>query len=127
MLTGLTNLGSLASRLLLAVLAVLLGWLAPLHAGGPSPVATDDAPTIQLPAVAPSPVVQVFLVAYRGQGPPVLTPVCGRCRRPLESLRAASLTCRVTVGKRAARKDSGVRGHSRHSPCSNSQLAGRSR
>lgn len=65
-------LGSLASRLVLAVLALLLGWLAPLHAGGPSPVATDDAPTIQLPAVAPSPVVQVFLVAYRGQGPPVL-------------------------------------------------------
>ena len=35
-------LGSLASRLVLAVLALLLGWLAPLHAGGPSPVATDD-------------------------------------------------------------------------------------
>lgn len=64
-------LGSLASRLVFTVLALLLGWLAPLHAGGPSPVATDEA-AIQLPAVAPSPVVQVFLVAYRGQGPPVL-------------------------------------------------------
>lgn len=65
-------LGSLASRLVLAVLAVLLGWLAPLHAVGPSPVATDDLQAIQLPAVAPRPVVQVFLIAYRGQGPPVV-------------------------------------------------------
>ena len=60
----------LFSRILLTVVALLLGLIAPLHASGPSPSVADDQPTIQLPAVAPPPVVQVFLVAYRGQGPP---------------------------------------------------------
>jgi hypothetical protein len=40
----------------------------------------------------------------------------------LGSLRVATLTCRVTVGKVATLKDPGVRGRS---PCSKSQLAGR--
>jgi len=92
-LGALPFLGSFASRLVLAVLALLLGWLAPLHAGGQSPSVADNGPTIQLPVVAPPPVVQVFLAAYRGQAPPIPVLVfvfiggwtrdCGGCRRPL--------------------------------------------
>ena len=60
------------SRLLLAAVALFLGWLTPVHAIGPSSSVADDVVTIQMPAVAP-PAVQVFLGAYREQGPPEIT------------------------------------------------------
>jgi hypothetical protein len=52
--------------------ALFLGWLTPVHAIGPSSSVADDVVTIQMPAVAP-PAVQVFLGAYREQGPPEIT------------------------------------------------------
>jgi hypothetical protein len=57
------------SRLFLVAVALFLGWLTPVHAIGPSSSVADDVVIIQMPAVAP-PVAQVFLGAYRGQGPP---------------------------------------------------------
>lgn len=62
--------GSTAARLSFAIVALLLGWLTPVHAVGPSPTATDDAAVMMMPEITPPAVFQVYLIAYRAHGPP---------------------------------------------------------
>lgn len=69
MLSAITNLFSGMPRVLTAILALLLGFVVPAHAG-PSLI----APPIEIQPAAPDiqvvPVIQVYLVAYRAHGPP---------------------------------------------------------
>jgi hypothetical protein len=60
---------SLGARISIAVLALLLGLVAPAHAGPP---VSQPPPEVELPAAPaeqPAPVVLVYLIAYRSQGP----------------------------------------------------------
>jgi len=69
-LGGLIGLGRMSFRLILAVLALLLGLVVPAHAGPP----VVQPPEVVLPAAPeqqPS-VVRIYFIAYRSQAPPGL-------------------------------------------------------
>ena len=60
-------------RTLLALVAIVYGWLTPAHAIGPEFIEDTDS-VIEAGVNNQRPVVLVFLAAYRANGPPASTP-----------------------------------------------------